>query len=48
MTYANNKGIKYVVLVGSDEIKSSKLSVKNMETGEQENITIEELKSKFK
>jgi histidyl-tRNA synthetase len=48
MTYANNKGIKYVVLVGSDEIKSNILTVKNMETGEQESITIEELKSKLK
>ena len=43
MTFANNKGIKYVVLVGSNEMESGKLTVKNMETGEQENLTIEEL-----
>jgi len=43
MTFANNKGIKYVVLVGSDEMESGKLTVKDMETGEQENLTIEEL-----
>ena len=48
MTFANNKGIKYVVLVGSDEMESGKLTVKDMETGEQENITIEELTSKLK
>jgi len=43
MTFANNKGIKYVVLVGSNEMESGQLTVKNMETGEQENLTIEEL-----
>jgi histidyl-tRNA synthetase len=48
MTFANNKNIKYVVLVGSTEMESGKLTVKNMETGEQENLTIEELISKIK
>lgn len=48
MNFANNKGIQYVVLVGSDEMKSEKLTVKNMETGEQESLTIVELISKLK
>ncbi|MCO6498849.1 MAG: histidine--tRNA ligase [Vicingus serpentipes] len=43
MTFANNKNIKYVVLVGSDEMQSGKLTVKNMESGEQESLTIDEL-----
>ncbi len=43
MTFANNKNINYVVLVGSDEMASGKLTVKNMKTGEQHNFTIEEL-----
>ncbi|MGB0886476.1 MAG: histidine--tRNA ligase [Vicingaceae bacterium] len=43
MTFANNKDIKYVVLVGSDEMESGKLTVKNMESGEQQNLTIKEL-----
>jgi histidyl-tRNA synthetase len=43
MTFANNKNIKYVVLVGSDEMESGKLTVKNMESGEQQSLTIEEL-----
>ena len=43
MNFANNKGIKYVVLVGSDEMKSGKLTVKNMESGNQESLTINEL-----
>lgn len=48
MTFANNKDIKYVVLVGSDEMESGKLTVKNMESGEQENLTIEELINNIK
>lgn len=47
MNFANNKNIKYVVLVGSNEMESGKLTVKNMDTGEQENLTIEELISKI-
>ena len=47
MTFANNKDIKYVVLVGSDEMESGKLTVKNMITGEQESLTIEELITLF-
>ncbi len=43
MTFANNKNIKYVVLVGSDEMESGNLTVKNMESGEQQSLTIEEL-----
>ncbi|EKD24408.1 MAG: hypothetical protein ACD_81C00028G0002 [uncultured bacterium] len=35
LTYANKKGIPFVVLVGEDEIKSGLFAVKNMETGEQ-------------
>ncbi len=45
MAFANNKGIKYVVLVGSDEMESGNLTVKNMETGDQESLTIKELVS---
>jgi histidyl-tRNA synthetase len=48
MTFANNKDIKYVVLVGSDEMESGKLTVKNMITGEQESLTIKELITLFK
>lgn len=43
MTFANNKVINYVVMVGSDEMASGKLTVKNMETGTQEAMTISEL-----
>jgi histidyl-tRNA synthetase len=43
MTFANNKAINYVVIVGSDEMETGKLTVKNMETGTQEALTISEL-----
>jgi len=43
MNYANNKGVKYVVMVGEDEMKSGKLSIKNMQTGDQEKMYISEL-----
>lgn len=43
MKFANDKNINYVVLVGSDEMASRKLTVKNMKTGEQHAFTIEEL-----
>ena len=32
--WANKKGIPYVTVIGEDEIKNQKLSIKNMETGE--------------
>ena len=43
MNYANNKGVQYVVMVGEDEMKSGKLSIKNMQTGVQEKMNISEL-----
>ena len=43
MKFANNKNINYVVMVGSDEMASGKLTVKNMLTGTQEALTISEL-----
>lgn len=35
LDYANAKAIPYVVLIGSDEVKTGSLSLKNMVTGEQ-------------
>jgi len=43
MTYANNKGVRYVVLVGEDEMASGLLTIKNMESGEQSNWSIADL-----
>jgi histidyl-tRNA synthetase len=35
MTYANNKNIPYVVLIGENEMNAGTITAKNMETGEQ-------------
>jgi histidyl-tRNA synthetase len=47
MTYANNKGIQFVIMVGEDEMKSGILSVKNMESGEQSNLSTADLIKKL-
>ena len=41
--YADKLKIPYVIVIGEDEIKSGTLTLKNMETGEQESKTIEEI-----
>ena len=47
MTYANNKNIPFVVLVGESEMEKGMLTVKNMQTGEQLEMTFEELLQKL-
>lgn len=41
--YANKENIKYVIVIGSNEIDSNCYTVKKMETGEQYNMNKEEL-----
>ncbi|MEA3504784.1 MAG: histidine--tRNA ligase [Bacteroidota bacterium] len=48
MTYANKKGIRFVALVGENEMQEDKINLKNMETGEQSLVSFEELVSKIK
>ncbi len=43
MGYANAKQIPYVVLAGDNEISEGKVTLKNMETGEQQLLTADEL-----
>ena len=43
MSFANDHAIPYVVMVGESEMQSGQLSVKNMVSGEQGAMTIEEL-----
>ncbi len=42
MNYANKKNIPFVVLTGKTEIENNVLAVKNMNTGEQKEMNIEE------
>lgn len=48
MTYADDKKIPFVVIVGSDEMQSGLLSLKNMGTGEQEKMSLEKIIEKLK
>jgi len=47
MSYANSKKIPFVVLVGENEMKEQKLTLKNMQTGEQNLLTVQELVDSF-
>lgn len=47
MNTANRENIKYVVIIGEDELKCNSVSLKNMITGEQEIVKIDELVSKI-
>ena len=42
MSYASNSKIPFVALIGENEMLSSTISLKNMETGEQKSVTLEE------
>ena len=43
MGYADTKKIPFVALVGENEIEAGKVNLKNMLTGEQNSVTVEEL-----
>lgn len=46
--YADRLKIPYVIVIGEDEINSGKLTLKNMETGEQEAKSLDEIIEKFR
>ncbi len=43
MSYANSNNIPYVAVIGEEEMKNNSISLKNMTTGEQKNVSLEEL-----
>lgn len=43
MGYADAKKIPYVALIGADEMKTGEITVKNMASGEQNKVTMDEL-----
>ena len=47
MTYANNKNIPFVILVGENEMEKGVLNVKNMQSGDQSEMKFEELLQKL-
>ncbi len=45
--YADKRGIQFAVLVGEEEIKNEKFTIKNLTTGEQESLSFEDLLKKL-
>jgi histidyl-tRNA synthetase len=41
MSYADDKHIPYVILIGSDEMQTGQLTLKNMHSGEQQKLSID-------
>ena len=48
MSYANDKNVAFVAIVGETEMANGTIALKCMETGEQDNLTIDEVISKLK
>lgn len=48
MKYADRLGMKFVIVIGEEETQEGKVTLKNMETGEQEKLTIEQAIEKIK
>ncbi|GAA4143276.1 histidine--tRNA ligase [Sphingobacterium kyonggiense] len=47
MSYADSKQIPYVLLIGDEEVSSGQLSLKNMDSGEQEKLNVAALIAKL-
>jgi histidyl-tRNA synthetase len=47
LKYADRKGIPYVVIVGPDEVKQGKVTLKNLKTKTQETVSLEEAVNKL-
>ena len=48
MEYANKIGSPAVILYGDNEIKLGKVTLKNLETGNESTVKIEDLKNEIK
>lgn len=42
MKYANKLGAKFVLVLGDDEMSTNKAKIKNMQTGEETEINLDE------
>ncbi|HPI81499.1 MAG TPA: His/Gly/Thr/Pro-type tRNA ligase C-terminal domain-containing protein, partial [Cyclobacteriaceae bacterium] len=47
LDYANKKKIPYVIVIGPDEMESGALTFKDMKTGEQQPLTLDEILIQF-
>ena len=48
MKYANDRRVEFVAIVGETEMAENLIQLKNMETGEQEEMSLEEMIFKLK
>lgn len=48
LKYADRKGISYAIIIGPDEVKNKQVTIKNLKTGEQQTLKVEELKKYLK
>ncbi|TNF48720.1 MAG: histidine--tRNA ligase [Bacteroidetes bacterium] len=48
MKYANDRNVQYVALVGEEELNRNIVKLKNMDSGEQEELTLKELIQKIR
>ncbi|WP_276499671.1 histidine--tRNA ligase [Pontibacter litorisediminis] len=48
LSYADQKNIPYVILIGSEEMATGKLKLRDMKQGEQQDLTVGEIISKLK
>lgn len=48
LNFANKIGVPYIAIIGEEEIKLKKVALKNMKTGEQEVLSVEEVIKKLK
>lgn len=47
MTYANKLGVAYAIIIGDDEFQNKQVTIKNMETGDQETVSMDKIKEYF-
>ena len=43
MNYANDRQIPFVAIIGADEVQNGTIALKNMTTGEQQTLTLEQV-----
>ena len=43
MKYANDKGVPFVIVIGDEEMSTGLLAFKNMHTGEQQKLSIDQI-----
>ena len=48
LDYANSLGIPYVVIIGEDELKKNKVKLKDMKSGKEELLSVDDIVKKIK